>query len=429
MKKILISIFLSAHSYLSAQNIILFDSIQTQQNNKLLLELYDTRVNEQLTVFKNLEIDKKIRKEIENSYTEFTTDFVKKINQNHFISNHKYDSFFENIVLKIQEKNPNYTSLSKIKILLSYGKTPNAYSIGNDIVVVMIPLIKDIQNEYELAFILCHEIAHNLLNHSNQELINYATLKNSSELKKQTKDIDRQKFNKGEEASKLYKDLVYNNYKNSRKQEHEADSLGYILFRNAFAEKENQALMTLKTLENIDVERDSLSLTDYKLFFDSESFTFDSNWLNHSKQKYNQTSKFWEVDSLKTHPDCNERIDLIKNQFKIEITQTEHPSKEFRQLKELSKYNYVYGLFVIKEYGKSLYETLLLLKHEPDNGYLKNLVYQNLIQLEKAQNKYELNKYLATINPNFSNSYNNFLYFFRQLRKTQLKALITNYEN
>src|SRR5690606_41374204 len=86
----------------------------------------------------------------------------------------------------------------------------------------------------QLAYIICHEIAHNLMHHSYSSIVDYDKLKNSEELKKQTREIEKQKYNKGQIASGLYKDIVYGKRKNNRKYEHKEDSQGYILFNNTF---------------------------------------------------------------------------------------------------------------------------------------------------------------------------------------------------
>src|SRR5690606_5195116 len=194
-----------------------------------------------------------------------------------------------------------------------------------------------------------------------------------------------------------------------------------------FKGKEYQALMSLETLDKIDKERDSLSASDYVLLFNTEKYPFKNEWINNdelSTYRYDKTPKFWQVDSLKTHPDCGLRVGFVKKHFTVQPSESAPPSGQFTKLKKSSDYNHILGLYVIEEYGKSLYETLLLLKNDPENTFLNRMVYQNLLKLQNAQSTYTLNKYLDTINPKYSDSYNTFLYFFRQLRKSQLNAII-----
>src|SRR5690606_22796530 len=144
--------------------------------------------------------DAKIRKEVESGYRELTTDFLKNIEKGVFVESADYRNFLDGILQKISMANPQYPEIVDTKIVLSWGTSPNAYAIGNGMVVVYVPLVKAIRNEYDLAYIISHEIAHNLLEHSYSGLLEYATTRHSSELKKQTRDIERTKYNKAQMA-------------------------------------------------------------------------------------------------------------------------------------------------------------------------------------------------------------------------------------
>lgn len=314
---------------------------------------------------------------------------------------------------------------------MSWGTSPNAYAIGNGMVVVYVPLVKAIRNEYDLAYIIGHEIAHNLLEHSYSGLLEYATTRHSSELKKQTRDIERTKYNKAQMASGLYRDIVYGKRKNNRKFEHQADSLGFVLYRNAFKGKESQALACLEYLNDIDAERDSLTAGDYEKLFSFENLKFRREWIESdelSGYRYDRRPKFWQVDSLKTHPDCTLRAQAIKTHFKVQSAAALEPSPEFAKLKVRSKYDHIIGLYALQEYGQSLYETLLLVKSDPENQFLRQMIYQNLLKLQASQKNYALNKHLDMSNPGFSQSYNTYLHFIRQLRKGELNAIIEHYK-
>lgn len=427
--KLFLSVVLSVICFsVNAQNLVLVDSADSKFK-KQLVNLYSSRVAKQQLKFNQQLSDKKIRKEVDVLYKDFSEDFIESINKGFFVENQTYQKFLEDILQQIQKNNPEYPDIANTKILLSFGTSPNAYAIGTNIVVVYIPLIKKIDNQYQLAFILSHEIAHNLLSHSYNGMIDHASMVHSSEIKKQTKEIQKQKYNKGQIASGLYRDIVYGKRKNNRKLEHQADSLGFVLFKNAFKGNEYQVLVSLETLKDIDKETDSLSVADYTKLFTTAKIPFKNQWINNDElqaYKYDRSPKFWQVDSLKTHPDCELRVGFVKKHFTVQPAEAEI-SEEFKALKNSSKYNHILGLYTIEEYGKSLYEALLLYKNEPENEFLKKMIYDNLIKLQDAQKSYTLNKYLDTLNPRYSNSYNTFLSFFRQLRKNELNEIINKY--
>ncbi len=425
---ILFSILFS--QFIHSQNFVPIDTSNITYR-KNLKTLYSKRVEDQAQVFRKQISNPKVGKELGAIYKEVSEEFKKTIDRGHFVEDSLYRTELDNILEKLKMGNPEYGSLKNTKILLSYGTSPNAYAIGNDIVVLYLPLLKAVRNQYELAYIISHEIAHNLLNHSYSGMISYASLKQSEELIQKTKELKKKKYNRAGESITLYKNLVYGSSKNSRKRELQADSLGFILYKNAFPGYENEVVKSLKHLENIDKETDSLGMDDYIDLFETPQHPFKKNWIVNAeldRYKYDTTPKFWTIDSLKSHPDCAIRAEFIKSKFNVQEGEQPEAAEDFKSLQLASKYNDILGLFVLKDYGKSLYETLLLLKREPENQFLRNLVTANLIKIQSAQQSYTLDRYLDRLNPQNSDSYNTFLYFIRALRKKELNNLINLYK-
>ncbi len=429
MKGFLAAIVFFWTAAIFSQDIIIVDTLD-HGYKKELTDLYNKRVAEQKIIFDRNISDRKVRKEVEATYQQLSSDLIENINKGVFVKNETYNAFLDDILLNIKNSNPEYPDIARTKILLSFGKTPNAYAIGNNIIVVVVPLISSLNNEYELAFIISHEIAHNLLLHSYNGIIEYATMMHSSEIRKQTRQIEKQKYNKAQMASGLYRDIVYHKRKNSRKLEVQADSLGFVLYKNAFKGREYEALRSLETLGEIDKERDSLTASDYFKLFNTDKLPFKKEWIESnelSSYKYDKTLRFWQIDSLKTHPDCGLRASIVQKHFMVKPAGLDLPSDKFILLKRSGAYNHVLGLFVIEAYGRSLYEALLLLKNDPDNVLINKMVYKGLCKLRDAQRTYTLNKYLETESPNFSKSYNTFLHFLRQLRKSEMAEIINQY--
>ncbi len=403
-------------------------NVQYRQNLKTL---YSKRVAQQEKVFQKEITNPRIGKDVASTYKEMSDGFIETINKGYFVDDALYRNHLDVILENLKNNNPNYKSLENTQILLSYGTAPNAYAIGNDIVVIYIPLLKKIRNEYELAYIISHEIAHNILNHSYNGMIAHASLKQSEVLIKKAKDLKKQKYNRAGEAIAIYKNLVYGSSKNSRKLEHQADSLGFILFKNAYKDHGYEVVKALEMLENIDKVSDSLSLENYISLFETEQLPFKKDWIVNEEianYKYDTTPKFWTIDSLKSHPDCAIRAEFIKTKFNVQENELQAASEEFKAIQAASIYNDVLGLFVIEEYGKSLYETLLLLKEDPNNQFLRTMVKGNLLKIRNAQKSYTLDKHLDRVNPRNSDSYNTFLFFIRDLRRKEMNDLINLYK-
>ena len=319
---------------------------------------------------------------------------------------------------------------SDIKLLLAFSDESNAYNNGENIVVINLPLIRDLKNEYQLAFVISHEIAHQKLNHVHEGIVKRLNKYNSEELVQKTKSIDKQKFNKGALASELMKNLVYGDRRESRKKEIAADSLGYLYFSKAYPNFNLQAVEALKILKNIDVATDSLSTTDFIKIFNSQNLKFNEEWLKSdlvNNYNYQKDKKKYDVDSLRTHPDCDVRISLLTTTFNIKSIPQKIESGTYEESKKEIDKEYVFGLYFIEEYGKSLYYSLLKYKQDLGDTYYRNMIYENLVKLREYRMNYTLNKYLETENPNFSEGYNQFLNFIRNLRKNELNELILNF--
>src|SRR5699024_5643554 len=111
--------------------------------------------------------------------------------------------------------------------------------------------------------------------------------------------LRRQNFNRSTMAKSLYRDLVYDFTEFSRAKEVQADSLGFVLFRNAYGKEAYQAVNALLHLDKIDKARDSLTADDYKAFFSTEGHPLRQALLANnalSKYNYDQSLKFWNVD-------------------------------------------------------------------------------------------------------------------------------------
>ena len=409
-----------------AQHPILIDTLNLEYR-KELESFYIQKTSVTKINIKSIE-NKEVRKELERIYQENQDEFSEEIKKGIFVKDERYEDLIQKIFNTLKKAN---SDIHDMKILLALSKEPNAYNNGEDIVVINLPLLKEINNEYELAFVISHEIAHQMLNHVKKGTLKYVETSYSDKNKLEAKNIQKQKYNKSQNANLILKRIIYGNREVSRKREIEADSLGFVYFNKAYPKQNHQAISTLELLDKIDKEKDSLTDDDYKLLFDTPKQPFKRQWIVNDElgsYQYDKAQKFWQIDSLKTHPDCEDRIKLLQKQIKSDSSNAIIMTPEYSQIKSASQYDELLGLYFIKDYGDSLYQTLLLLKYNRDNVFLRKMVYDNLIKIQEAQNNYMLNKHLETINPLFSSSYNTYLYFIRKLRKAELENIIESYK-
>jgi Zn-dependent protease with chaperone function len=404
------------------------DTVNTVYRAKLRA-LYNERASHTMASYNGF-MDKGFRKILIESYTEINAEFIDKVNNGFFIQDAFYDEQLNELFQQIVKANPQFADLASVRVLLSFAESPNAYAMGDGFVVVQLPLLANVNSKQELAFILCHELAHNLLNHPQGSLQEYAKINSSKEIKQKTREIEKRKYNKAQDASGLYKSIVYSNRKWHRGVEYQADSLGFVLYKNAFPGNEHIVIKSFKAMDDMDREKDSLLPADYQRLFSSSNQPFKPEWIaadEISGYRYNKIPKFWQIDSLKTHPDCADRAQRLKTLFNI--NEAGDAGTAVDALKTRARYDDVMGLYVMKEYGRSLYCTLLLLKDRQEDKYLLKMAHANLVKIQESQKNYTMNKYVDNVNPGYSNSYNTFLSFLRQLRKTEITNIINQYQS
>lgn len=423
------SFFLTVASFkMSAQNAMAIDTTNNDYKNRLI-QIIDKESIKSINEINKIE-DRGVRKRFLKDYSEKKSDFDDLIKKGIFIEHPLYTKLVNDILQKIKLGNPD-VNFDDIKLLLAINQSINAYNCGDGIVVINLPLIFNIDNQYDLAYIISHEIGHQKLNHVYQSMLKSSIINNSKEVINQTRIVNKQKYNKSNLASSIFKKIVYQNREESRKFEHEADSLGYIYFRNSYPNFDNNAIETLKELKDIDNVNDSLTKPDFVKFFEVSNLKFNEEWLasDISKYSYQKTEKYWNVDSLRTHPDCDARITYLQKIFKIQQKAKPKEDVFFKEIKANADNEYVFSLYFLEQYGDSLYYTLLKLKNNPSNPFLKKMIYDNLIKLSEARNNYTLNRYLETENPKYSESYNQFLCLIRNLRKNELIQIIDFYKH
>lgn len=139
----------------------------------------------------------------------------------------KINSIFHKII----EAN---SSLPKnFRLVLYRSNDFNAFTLGENVIFLNIGLLNQINNEDQLALVLSHEIAHNSLGHVDQAIINSVIIETDIDLKSSIKTISKAEYGHVSELNKLLVPRLLENKQESRKNEYQADSLGFIYFKNA----------------------------------------------------------------------------------------------------------------------------------------------------------------------------------------------------
>lgn len=373
------------------------------------------------------------RNYLAKEYKERVDSLKSELFQENFLMDSLWNPWFQGILDKILRNNPGIPK-ADIRLLLSRYESPNARCVGEGTLVFNVALLPYLQNESQVAFILCHELAHYVNNHGNLALHQYINTLYSPETQKQLKDISKGKYNKTERAMALMKSMAYNGRRHGRFKESEADSLGLVFLSNT-PYRLTEAITALQALDSIDQAK--WPEIPYANLFNAKGFPFQKSWIEtsglggFSGQKPEASDDF-NADSLKTHPDCPQRIELTKKQLEL---LGKHPDGQafiqeesrFENLRHWTDYEVIEGLYDRGEYGRALFRTLVLLRQNPEDAHLNAMVIKSLYELCLFQRSHQLRLVLDLPNPEFSSEYNRYLKFINQFRVSDLVKLTYHY--
>ena len=425
MRNIFIVFFIfTSLSVFCQDRFLRLDTISSKEFHIKLFEEYKTKYE----VFnKNLDfINSNQKKIIKEVYIESQKDFLENIKSHNFISDENINHYLQELLGEILKKN-NIDS-KKYKILLSKDSEINASNIGDGTIIINYGLFLAVENEDELVFVISHEIGHQHLNHVKNEIENFARQSTSEEIIQKTNEIRKQKYNKATLANNLLKNIKYKNYSERRKKEIEADSIGLNLFKKTLRDP-LYAISLLNKLDKSNREQDSLTVQDYKICFENNVFKLKTRYFNSEQslfQKYDISNAF-KIDSLKTHPDCTTRIELLKKHIVNNGHQTN--SSFFSGIKKNCVHQNLINLYSNQNYGTCLYESLKLYKLDNNNQDLQAIIFLTLDKIYKSKSNYTISKYMPSLdNKNNSQSLNRFINFINNIKMSDLEILVNQFK-
>ncbi len=194
-------------------------------------------------------------------------------------------------------------------VLLDRSAAVNAYAMGNNTVAINMGLIYFSNTREELALIIAHELAHNILEHANNAIKEKAELLTSETYKNAVNAVLDSKYERLTRLKKIIEGYSFNRTKHNRYHESEADSLAIVLLKNAQIPFEAKYFLRL---DSVDVQFKKPLKTPVKQFFADYGLAVDDTWLQKkskglSTRNYNFKDTSGIADSLKTHPDCQQR--------------------------------------------------------------------------------------------------------------------------
>lgn len=368
-------------------------------------------------------------RELSKVFLGFQKSLEEDIKDRNYLFDDRFISFVDEKVKLIAAKNPNIPT--NFNILIAKDNEPNAFNFGDNTLVVNLGLFYFLNNEDQFTSIICHEIAHAQLEHTINSIL--SRIKKNSESKGEV-SLLKHSSNQHEKAFELFKTMLYFNMKQRRINEVKADSLGFEYFKNLGFQKK-AFVSALSQLKSVDEKKpDSIFTETYRKVFDIPNQKFKEEWLkmeDFSKYNYKLYTKKISEDSLKTHPDIDLRIALLKK--KLNTNEYEEKDQEalstFKELSELAGKRVIPNYYDTEKYGLGIYQCLRILQRNPEDQFAKFYLGHFFNKIYDARKAYTLNRYLDKIDPKEqSYSYQQFLSFMWNLNLDEIKNITKFYE-
>jgi Zn-dependent protease with chaperone function len=331
------------------------------------------------------------------------------------------------LVNEIAKANPSI-NLAELRPVFTRTWEANAASTGEGTIFFNIGLFHRLDNEGQAIFALCHELSHYYLDHGNKRIAQYVGTVNSAEFQKAIKSIQKSEYGQNKQLYALSRDLGFNTQRHSREFERSADSMALEFMKNTGYDL-NDALSCLALLDTSERDKYNYKLNLQKRF-DFASFHFKNNWLESDvlrfvAQKTTEEEKA-EADSLKSHPDCSFRIQLLTTAVKKYNKEGNRKfivdQEKFLRLKHQFDYEILNYCFE-NNVSLCLYFSLEMLNAFPDNVYVHTMIGKCLNTIYTKQKLHELGRIVELPGPDHTEEYNNLLQVIQNLRLYEVASL------
>lgn len=320
-----------------------------------------------------------------------------------------------------------------VNVYISRTGEPNAFTPGYNTVFINAGLITRINNEAQLAFILCHEIAHLLLKHGEQAIDQYLSSIQSKEFKEQVSEIKKQEYGRGKAVEELAKKFSFDSRRHSRFKETAADSLAIVLLKNT-GFSTGQVIDCLGLLDSVDVDKWSTRNT-FEKYLNAPEYPIKPNYFGIARRSVfgveayagDETSQRI-ADSLRTHPDCKKRMQYAGLMIPEAVRNTGSTflvdAVQFYKLQQRLRNEMIEFALVNEKASRGLFYAIEQINTDSSSAFVSARISMSLNQLYEAQKNHTLGKITDLPNPQvYSKAYNELLYFIQNAKLTDLASI------
>ena len=298
--------------------------------------------------------------------------------QNHFV----LDELLSSGQLLFNEPMSNYVGVVLDKILKEDPKlrkqithyvvrsgSVNAFATDRGEIFVNLGLLAKLNNEAELAFILCHEVQHYVERHNLNSYVEHEKITRRQEKYKE---------------EKYYQGLL-EKHSYSKSLEREADKLGLELFlASDYSVDAAKGVFDLLGLAHSTYSNEPFDLS----FFNNDFIRLSLDTILNTVNPIVPYAD--ENDELSTHPSLNERrtafdelVNASTDGGKLKFVQ---PKETFDKIQKIARFDICDVLVSHRAYAAAIYHSYLLLKEYPDNSYAEKNIAKSLYGIAQYTN-------------------------------------------
>lgn len=337
-----------------------------------------------------------------------------------FITEPYVTKYLQSVLQRVLDSN---RIRQKIEVVPTRDQEPNAYNMGDNRLFVNIGVVDLLDNEAQLAFLLCHELSHQLLQHVQEKFSARRALATDKAVKKEIRDIRAAKYNKLDRRTQFALRYSYTFANYSRAKERAADSMAIVLLQKTPYDI-GEGIGLLEALRLSDTDRTQIN---YARFFGSASAPLRPELLQDSRYAIRFGGKraiAYEEDSLKTHPDVPARKAAISAALgrqggeKFVVSHT-----AFDSIKAAAPYEIIETFNANDRYAASLYRSLGLLQQQPENPYLIRKAAFAMRDVVLAVRSHDIQNHVPIESESNGAAYNQLLRIIDRTTYDELKAI------
>ncbi len=409
---------LAGHSFLADDNAVLLEmKQQTNAHKKALMERFS----------------KEDRKLYQSYYDYGYEHIIKFWDSEKPVTDAKYQAYKNKIVAEIVNNNPELKPL-QINVVFSRNIYFNAASYGDGTIELNAGMVKELTNEAELAFILCHEIAHYFLKHREKQVAKIVASENDEEFKAKLKNINQQEYNKNKDLSILAKRMAFNILKHSREYELEADRYALKFIKNTSYSLSAifTALNKMAILEDTE-KKEKLSVDS---IFNFKDYPFRKDWIYKESQIFadmtdNGDYNVNEKEQLKTHPDCAKRIEALTAEINGIVATSRKEfvvdADFFNTAKKNLLHETIYFLWKKRALSRQIYLSLRSIKENEEPHLHQLLILKSFNLLFDLRKAHSAGTTIDDEDSQFSEGYNMLVRMLSSLSLKEISSISFNW--